>query len=131
MARLKALEDYKRELEEAEGPETLLRCALHIARHRFPDLDEAPVYTLLDDMAKRVAAQLPEARQGWRAHARLSALWCMPFFDRMHQLALVYMRCPATMLHTGSGSLAPARMHACAITHMCCSRPLTHSGEPH
>lgn len=64
MARLKALEDYKRELEEPEGPDTLMRCALQIARHRDPDLDESKVFDLLDEIARRAAALLPETRWG-------------------------------------------------------------------
>ena len=56
---LQSLEAYRTELSKPDEEVQLLQCAIHIARHAYPDLQPQEVYRQIDEIAARVEAVLP------------------------------------------------------------------------
>eukprot|EP00198_Chlamydomonas_reinhardtii_P008007 XP_001697344.1 predicted protein [Chlamydomonas reinhardtii] len=82
MRQLRALDEYRQLMEQlAEG-------ALLIARHRYPELDEAEVRGVLDDMARKASALLPaeaERRYPLRVVAAINRVMYVDYGFRGNQ----------------------------------------------
>lgn len=59
-ASIAAFLEYEAEMRKEDADIDLLKCAALIAKHRYPDLDVARVYTHVDTMAAAVRDRLPE-----------------------------------------------------------------------
>lgn len=60
---MRAFEEYQAEVSKKTDDIDMLKCAVLIARHAYPDLEEAQCHEAVDALASEVQALLPQGQR--------------------------------------------------------------------